>query len=30
MDKEALCKEGYQLWDAVDYREVNSYNTIKQ
>ena len=30
MDKEALCKEGYQLWNAVDYRETNSYDDYRK
>lgn len=30
MDKEALCKEGCQLWDAVDYRETNSYDDYRK
>ena len=30
MDKEALCKEGYQLWNAVDYHETNSYDDYRK
>ena len=29
MDKEALCEQGYQLWNAVDYRKTNSYDDYR-
>ena len=27
---EELCKEGQRLWDAVDYRKVNSYDDYRR
>jgi len=30
MDKEALCKDGWYLWNAVDYRKSNSYDDYRK
>lgn len=30
MVKDELCEEGQRLWDAVDYRKVNSYDDYRR
>ena len=30
MTKDELCEEGQRLWDAVDYRKVNSYDDYRR